>query len=376
MAETTLTPLQTANAVDPEPGPLVLEDFDHLELSVGNSIQAAHYYRTAVGLVPTYFAGLETGMRNKSSVVMQQGNVSLVLTSALSSEDAVAQHVLRHGDGVTNIAFKVRDVWSAYHEALCRGAHPIADPEIFEDENGRIITAKIKGCGPLAHTLIQRTGEATPFLPGYRSIHHNAGEYHFKAIDHVACAVDQGTLDQWVEFYSRVFGFVVSHEESIVTGKTAMRSKVIQDPSGKIRFPLVEPAPAKQRSQVEEYLNYHGSSGVQHAAFLTSSIVSAVDDLKKNGVEWLRTPMTYYEALESRVGLLERENVDALRDLNILVDKDESGYLLQIFTRPLQSRPTFFLEVIQREGCRGFGSGNIRALFEAIEREQALRGTL
>ena len=377
MAHSSMASERGIRRAQPTPAPAALEAFEYLELYVGNDRQAAHYYRTAIGLDVVAHAGLETGTRDRSSTIVQQGGVMLVLTSALDPGHVIAAHVNRHGDAVSDVAFRVRDAEAVYNELTRRGAAALADPQVYEDGSGRVVTATVAGGGSLRHTLVERRGRSDGLLPGYRPTRGaRDGGRRFESIDHVACVVEPGTLDRWVELYVEVFGFHVSHCERVVTGLTAMNSKVVQDAGGRVRLSLVEPAPAPRRSQLDEYLTYNQGPGVQHAALLTTDIVGAVEDLTARGMEWLRTPAPYYDMLEPRIGPVARETLDRYRKLGILMDRDEAGYLMQVFTRPVQGRPTFFLEVIQREGCRGFGSGNIRALFEAVEREQAARGNL
>lgn len=353
-------------------------DFDYVDLYVGNTHQAAHYYRTAFGFEPLAYSGLETGERDRASLVMQQGKVRLVLTSALSPDSPVAEHVRVHGDGVKDIAFTVANAASAFEEAVRRGARPIMAPTVLEDETGRVVKATIGSFGEIVHSLIQRDGYEGPFLPPYQPVKSSppVTRIGVERLDHVALSVEAGTLNEWIEFYINVLGFVETHEENISTEYSAMNSKVVQSSNGNIKFPTVEPAPGKRKSQVQEYLEFHHGPGAQHAAFLSPDITQTVQALRQNGVEFLRVPDCYYEVLEERVGKLEEEDLATLSKLNILVDRDPKGYLMQTFTKPVQSRPTFFLEVIQRKGAVGFGGGNIKALFEAVEREQALRGNL
>ena len=364
-------------APGPQESPTSVKGFDYIELYVGNAWQAMHFYRTVFGFTPVAYAGLDTGVRDRVSFVIRQGKINLVLTSAVDIDSPIAEHVRVHGDGVKDIAFRVNDAGRAFDETVRRGARPVLGPTVVEGPEGRIVKATIGAWGDTVHTFVQRGPYDGPFFPGFRPMKSApaAGRYGLAAIDHVAVSVEQGRLDYWVDFYKRVLNFHQSHQEDISTEYSAMNSKVVENETGKIKFPMQEPAAGKRKSQIEEYLSFYGGPGAQHIALLTSNIVETVRALRANGVEFLRIPQTYYEALEGRVGRLP-EDMATLRELNILVDRDESGYLLQVFSRPLQSRPTLFMEVIQRKGARGFGGGNIRALFEAVEREQAARGTL
>lgn len=355
-----------------------LKGFDYIEFYVGNAHQAAHFYRTAFGFTPVAYQGLETGARDHVSYVMEQRRIRLVLTSALSQNDPVAEHVRLHGDGVKDIAFTVPDAEGAFEATLRSGAQPVMEPTVFEDNDGKVIKATIAAYGDTVHSFIQRNDFIGTFYPGFLSIKNSPPppiSPALAAIDHVAICLEAGRLDQWAEFYEEVMGFHQSREEAIETEYSAMNSKVVQDSTGRVKFPMVEPAQGRRKSQIEEYLSYYRGPGVQHIALLSSNIIESVRSLRSVGNEFLRIPDTYYEMVEKRVGSID-ENLEELRELNILVDRDQWGYLLQIFTKPLQSRPTVFMEAIQRKGARGFGSGNIKALFEALECEQAKRGNL
>lgn len=364
-------------APPPQESPTSIKGFDYIELYVGNAWQAMHFYRTMFGFTPVAYAGLDTGVRDRVSFVIQQGKINLVLTSAVDVDSPIAEHVRVHGEGVKDIAFEVSDARRAFEETVRRGARPVLEPTAVEGPEGHIVKATIGTWGDTVHTFVQRGHYDGPFFPGFRPMRNvpPAGRYGLAAVDHIAVSVEQGRLDYWVDFYQRVLDFRQSHREDISTEYSAMNSKVVENETGKIKFPMQEPADGKRKSQIEEYLSFYGGPGAQHIAMLTGNIVEAVQALRANGVEFLRIPNTYYEALEGRVGRLP-EDMATLREFNILVDRDDSGYLLQVFSRPLQSRPTLFMEVIQRKGARGFGAGNIRALFEAVEREQAARGTL
>lgn len=350
---------------------------DYIELYVGNAHHAAHFYRTAFGFRPIAYAGLETGLRDRVSFVVAQGNIRLMLTSAVSPDHPIAEHVKLHGDGVKDIAFRVADAEQAFATALRRGAREAAAPTAEEDRHGRVVRATIGVYGDTVHSFIQREGDDGFLFPHYQAIKNPppANPIGLTEVDHIAVCVEPGALDRWTTFYRETLGFQQLHEESVETDYSAMNSRAAQDPSGKIKFVIMEPAPSKRKSQIEEYLSFYQGAGAQHIAVLTDDIVATVQALRENGVEFRPTPGAYYDTLEDRVGAIS-EDVAALREQNILVDRDKWGYLLQIFARPVQSRPTLFCEIIQRVGARGFGSGNIKALFESIEREQALRGTL
>ena len=361
----------------PEKTGALCKAIDYVEFYVGNARQAAHFYRTAFGFKPTAYAGLETGVRDRVSFVLEQRNIRLVLTSPLGPDSAIAEHVRLHGDSIKDIAFAVDDAVDAFETAVERGATPVAEPEVIETEKGRTVKATIGACGDTVHSLIQRSGKEGSSLPDFQPLLDGprVEPIGVAAIDHVALSVEPGQMDYWVDTYNRVLGFHQSHEERVLTEYSAMNSKVVQNSSGLIKFTILEPGQGKRKSQIEEYLESHQGPGAQHVALLTGDIAQATRALRANGIDCLRAPRTYYEMLEDRIGKLD-EDVEELRENNILVDRDGWGYLMQVFTKPLQSRPTVFLEVIQRRGARGFGAGNIKALFQALEREQALRGNL
>ena len=350
---------------------------EYVELYVGNAHQSAHYYRTAFGFRPVAFSALETGEREKTSVMMQQGNIRMILTSALTPDNPIAEHVLNHGDSVKDIAFSVSDARQAYKESVERGARPIMEPQTFDVDGQKIVKATVAACGDTVHSLVERSVPNQTNIPNYHGIKKAppAKPTGLAAIDHVAICVEPGGVKDWVNFYENVFEFELTHEEDITTEYSGMNSKVVHNGTGKVKFPIMEPAPGKRRSQIEEYLSYHRGPGAQHIAFLSGNITGTVKSLCDNGIDFLNTPSTYYETLESRIGKID-EDLEALQNLNLLVDCDQWGYLMQIFTKPVQGRPTGFFEIIQRKGARGFGGGNIKALFEAIEREQAVRGNL
>ena len=358
-----------------------LDGWDHVELWVGNAKQAAYFYEHAFGFTPVAYAGPETGVRDRASWVLEQGRIRFVLTSALSGDHEIARFACLHGDAVKDIALAVPDAAAAYRVAVERGARGVAEPEWREDEHGRVRLAAIATYGEVVHTFVERGAYAGPYLPGYVSLTQNGAARDgvgLVEIDHCVGNVELGKMDEWVGFYERVLGFEnIIHftEENIHTEYSALMSKVMADGAGKIKFPINEPAEGKRKSQIEEYLDYNGGPGVQHVALQTTDIVRTVEALQERGVGLLATPEAYYDAAPGRVGEIA-EDWDDLRRLGILVDRDEDGYLLQIFTKNAQDRPTLFFEIIERHGARGFGEGNFKALFEAIEREQALRGNL
>jgi len=356
-----------------------IKHFDYIELYVGNPLQAAHYYRTAFGFTPVAFAGLETGVRDRVSYVLAQGEVRLVVTGGLTPESEIVQHVAKHGDSVKDIAFAVENVWDVFETAVDAGARPLLAPTTFEDAHGRVTKATIAAYNDTVHSFVQRETYNGAFLPGYRAIEHArpAVSTGLIDIDHVAIGMDYGKLDYWVEFYKRVLSFHELHAEMISTERSAMNSKVVEDSSRRIKFPIVEANQPTGKSQINEYLDYHNGAGAQHIAFLCNDITETVRALKANGIEFLSTvPSSYYDMLENRVGQIAPETLTRLRELSILVDRDDWGTLMQIFSRPIQGRPTLFIEIVQRNGARGFGGGNIKALFEAVEREQARRGNV
>jgi 4-hydroxyphenylpyruvate dioxygenase len=362
--------------------PLDLQAIDYVELYVSNARQAAHFYRTALGLRPVAYAGLETGVRDRASWVLARRNICFVLTAPLlpNPRDPVAAHIACHGDGVKDIALRVADAAAAYHEALRRGARGVQEPIAAEDEHGRVVRASIATYGDTIHSFVQRDGYQGAFLPGYQAIADPmpTPETGIAAIDHIVGNVELGKMNEWVGYYRDVLGFsqlVHFEDKDISTEYSALMSKVMQNGHGKIKFPINEPAEGRRKSQIEEYLEYYGGPGVQHIALATGDILASVDALKAAGIPFLQIPDVYYEELPARVGDIP-EDVHELARRGVLVDRDEEGYLLQIFSQPLQDRPTLFIEIIQRKGSRGFGKGNFKALFEAIEREQARRGNL
>jgi 4-hydroxyphenylpyruvate dioxygenase len=355
--------------------------WDHIELWVGNAKQAAFFYEHAMGFTRTAYAGPETGVRDRASYVLEQGEVRFVVTSALREEHEITKHHAKHGDGVRDIALTVPDATEAYRQAVSRGARSVMEPRRDEDDFGTVVRAAIATYGDTIHTFVERSAYDGPFLPGYVSTSENghAGRgLGLTNIDHVVGNVELGRMDHWVEFYERVFGMTnILHfgDEQIQTEYSALMSKVMSDGEGKIKFPINEPAEGKRKSQIEEYVEFYGGAGAQHIALASSDIVGTVETLKERGLLFLETPDSYYEEAPVRVGEIA-EDYAVLQEHKILVDRDEDGYLLQIFTKTAQDRPTVFFEVIERHGATTFGEGNFKALFEAIEREQALRGNL
>jgi 4-hydroxyphenylpyruvate dioxygenase len=356
---------------------LPIKGIDYVECYVGNAAQSAYFYRMALGFTPTASAGLETGLRDRASICVEQGNMRVVLTTALTSESPVAEYVKRHGDGVKDIAFSVDNASVAFHAAIRHGAQAVMEPTVLEDSTGTLTKATIATFGDTVHSFIQRNDYKGVFLPHYRAITPLAPPLSpgLATLDHFAISVEPGTLDHWFDFYHHAFSFEHLHQEYIETAYSAMNSRAFQDRSTCVKFTMMEPALGKRPSQIEEFLTFNQGPGVQHLGLLTNDIIHAVRTLQLSGIDFMRTPATYYDALSHRVSGI-REDITTLRELNILVDRDEWGYLLQIFAKPLHNRPTCFIELIQRHEARSFGSGNIKALFEAVEREQALRGNL
>ena len=352
--------------------------FDHVEFWVGNARQAAYYYSNAMGFTPVAYKGLETGSRDRVSFVLQQGDVRFVVTGGLSPDGEIAEHHRLHGDGVKVVAFGVPDAEKAWREATSRGAESAMDPTEVTDENGTIRRSAIKTYGETIHEFIDRSEYKAAFAPGYKDLKGVPNGSGIKYIDHVVGNVELGGMERWVKFYEDVFGMVeMIHftDKAISTEYSALMSKVCVDGSGRVKLPINEPAEGKRKSQIEEYLDYYRSPGVQHMALATDNIVKTVDDLRARGMNFLWVPGTYYEEAMARVGEIAEDYSD-LKRLGILVDRDDEGYLLQIFTKNVQDRPTVFFEIIERHGSRGFGEGNFKALFQAIEREQESRGNL
>jgi 4-hydroxyphenylpyruvate dioxygenase len=359
-----------------------LDGWDHVELWVGNAKQAAFYYEHAFGFTRTAYAGPETGVRDRASYVLEQGDIRLVVTSGLREDSEITRFACRHGDGAKDIALRVPDAKEAYRQTVQRGATGISEPHWVEDELGRVELSSIATYGDVVHTFVNRSNYSGVYLPGYiaqpSSNGAGAGGLGLTNIDHVVGNVELGRMDHWVQFYERAFGMtemIHFSDEDISTEYSALMSKVMADGEGKIKFPINEPAEGKRKSQIEEYIEFYGGAGAQHIALASENIVETVEALKERGVLFLDTPDAYYEDVGDRVGEIAEDWAD-LRKHKILADRDDDGYLLQIFTKTAQDRPTMFFEVIERHGARGFGDGNFKALFEAIEREQALRGNL
>ncbi len=358
--------------------PLKLKKVHHVEMWVGNAKQAAFFYRQAFGFSQIAHLGLETGERTKTAAVLQQGQARLVLTSSFDPESEISRHVSLHGDGVQDIAFHVPDADRAFKAAVERGAEPLQEPHDLKDANGTVRRAKIKTYGDTVHSLISYDDYAGSFLPGFAARDIPTEDAGLLRFDHIVGNVELGKMEYWAEWYRKVLGFkryLSFDDEQISTEYSALMSIVMSDNSYAIKFPINEPAAGRKKSQIEEYLDYYRGPGVQHIALLARDIVKTVSRLRASGVDFLEVPDSYYDDLAQRVGPID-EAIETLRPLGILVDRDEEGYLLQLFTKPVVSRPTMFFEIIQRKGSRGFGVGNFKALFEAIEREQESRGNL
>jgi 4-hydroxyphenylpyruvate dioxygenase len=358
---------------------------DYVEFYVGNAKQAAHFYKTAFGFQSLAYAGLETGMKDRVSYVLKQDKIRLVLTTALTSDSPIGEHVKKHGDGVKIVALWVEDARSAYEETIKRGAKSYQEPTVSSDEHGEVVTAGIYTYGETVHLFVERKNYSGEFLPGFVSWEsdYNPSAVGLKFIDHMVGNVGWGEMNTWVKWYEDVMGFVnflSFDDKQIHTEYSALMSKVMSNGNGRIKFPINEPAEGKKRSQIEEYLDFYEGPGVQHIAVATDDIIATVSQLRARGVEFLSAPpQAYYDEIPARLGVhmdMMKEDIKELQKLSIMIDADEEGYLLQIFTKPVEDRPTLFFEIIQRMGAKGFGAGNFKALFESIEREQAKRGTL
>lgn len=358
---------------------------DYVEFYVGNAKQAAHFYKTAFGFQSHAYAGLETGMKDRVSYVLKQDKIRLVLTTALTSDSPIGEHVKKHGDGVKVIALWVEDATKAWEETTKRGAKSYMEPTIEKDSNGEVVRSAIYTYGETVHMFVERKKYDGPFLPGFQKWEsdYNPSPVGLKFIDHMVGNVGWGEMNTWVKWYEDVMGFVnflSFDDKQIHTEYSALMSKVMSNGNGRIKFPINEPAKGNKRSQIEEYIDFYEGSGVQHLAVATDDIIRTVTELKARGVEFLPPPpQAYYDEIPARLGVhrdMMKEDIASLQKLSILVDADEDGYLLQIFTKPVEDRPTLFFEIIQRMGAKGFGAGNFKALFESIEREQAKRGTL
>ena len=353
---------------------------DHVELYVGNAKQAAHYYMSAWGFQPLAYSGLETGNKDRVSYVLQQDKIRLVLTSPLKSGGDINRHINAHGDGVKAIALWVDDATKSFKETVKRGAEPYMEPKILQDEHGQVTVSGIHIYGETVHLFVERSKYKGPFMPGFQAWepHYRPSDVGLKYIDHMVGNVGWNEMDKWCDFYANVMGFaqlISFDDKDISTEYTALMSKVMSNGNGRIKFPINEPAEGRKKSQIEEYIEFYNGAGVQHMAVATDNIIETVTALRDRGVEFLTVPVVYYDDVLDRVGEID-EDLEPLRDLGILIDRDDEGYLLQIFTKPILDRPTMFIEIIQRKGAKSFGKGNFKALFESIEREQASRGTL
>ena len=359
---------------------LPLNGTDHVEFYVGNAKQAAHYYKTAFGFQNLAYSGPETGVRDRASYVLQQGKIRIVLTTPLHSDHPIAEHIKKHGDGVKVLALWVDDAYDAFEQTTKRGAIPYQQPQTLKDEHGEVRTSGIMLYGETVHMFIERKNYNGLFLPGYQKLvnNYNPPTAGLLYIDHCVGNVGWHKMDKWVNFYEDIMGFrniLTFDDKMISTEYSALMSKVMSNGNGYVKFPINEPAEGKKKSQIEEYLEFYEDEGVQHLALATDNIVATVTDLQSRGIEFLTVPTTYYDELTDRVGHID-EDLEPLKKLGILVDRDDEGYLLQIFTKPIEDRPTLFFEIIQRKGAKSFGAGNFKALFEAIEREQEIRGNL
>ncbi|MBJ35205.1 MAG: 4-hydroxyphenylpyruvate dioxygenase [Euryarchaeota archaeon] len=358
--------------------PVPLKAVHHVEFWVGNAKQAAYYYRKAFGFSQIAYSGLETGDREKASYVLEQGRIRMMFSTPLNGNNELAEHIRKHGDGVKDIAFHVDNAKSCYEACIARGAKSAHKPETISDDNGTITKASIFTYGETVHSFISYDNYKGPFLPGFIEQKVEEESVGLKFVDHIVGNVELGKMEHWVNFYADIMGFSqiqAFSDDDISTEYSALMSKVMESDNGRIKFPINEPAEGRKKSQIDEYLEFYEGPGVQHVALLTSDIIKTIKKLKANGVEFLEVPDTYYEDLTERVGVID-EDLEVLRKLKILVDRDDEGYLLQLFTKPVEDRPTVFYEVIQRKGSKGFGIGNFKALFEAIERHQAERGNL
>ncbi|WP_286746912.1 4-hydroxyphenylpyruvate dioxygenase [Roseivirga sp. UBA1976] len=359
---------------------LPINGTDYVELYVGNAKQSAHFYKTAFGFQSVAYAGLETGLKDRVSYVLQQDRIRLVLTSPLKQDGPINEHINKHGDGVKVIALWVDDATKAWQETTSRGAESFMEPIKEEDEHGYVVKSGIHTYGETVHIFVERKNYHGAFMPGFKEwkSDYNPTEVGLKYIDHMVGNVGWGEMNKWCEFYAKVMGFtqlVSFDDKDISTEYTALMSKVMSNGTGRIKFPINEPAEGRKKSQIEEYIDFYNGAGVQHIAVATNNIIETVAQLRARGVEFLRVPEVYYDDVLDRVGEID-EDLEPLKNLNILIDRDDEGYLLQIFTKPVLDRPTMFFEIIQRKGAQSFGKGNFKALFEAIEREQELRQTL
>ncbi|MCX6140308.1 MAG: 4-hydroxyphenylpyruvate dioxygenase [Candidatus Kapabacteria bacterium] len=359
---------------------LPLNGTDFVEFYCGNAKQSSYFYRTAFGFQLVAYAGPETGVRDRASYVLQQGKIRIVLTSPMHPDSPITEHIAKHGDGVKVLALWVDDARAAWNATTQRGAVSLQEPTVLTDEHGEVVVATIKTYGDTVHTFVERRNYTGVFMPGYKAIDDG---YHTESIgllyvDHCVGNVELGHMNEWVKFYEDAMGFkllITFDDSDISTEYSALMSKVVSNGNGYVKFPINEPANGKRKSQIEEYIEFYHGAGVQHIAVATNNIIHTVSELRRRGVQFLNVPDVYYTDLLDRVGHID-EDINDLRSLNILVDRDDEGYLLQIFTKPVEDRPTVFFEIIERHGARSFGKGNFKALFESIEREQALRGNL
>ena len=368
------------NKTDIQTDFLPLHGTDYVEFYVGNAKQAAHFYKTAFGFQSLAYAGPETGMMDKVSYVIRQNKLTFVLTTPLKTDNPIADHIYKHGDGVKVLALKVDDAKSAYEETTKRGGKSYMQPEVLKDANGEVVLSGIHTYGDTVHLFVERKNYAGVFMPGFREwkSNYNPTSTGLLYVDHCVGNVGWNQMNPWVSFYEDVMGFrnILSFDDNdISTEYSALMSKVMSNGNGYVKFPINEPAEGKKKSQVEEYLDFYNGEGVQHVAIATADIVATVTELQKRGIEFLNIPESYYETVLDRVGKID-EDLEPLQKLGVLIDRDDEGYLLQIFSKPLKHRPTLFFEIIQRKGAQSFGKGNFKALFEALEREQDARGNL
>ena len=374
MATTTAPAKETAHDTFP------INGTDYIEFWVGNAKQSAHFYRATFGFQLTGYRGPETGVRDRASYLLEQGKIRLVLTTPMGPEGEIAAHIAKHGDGVRDMAFWVDDARDAHAKAVERGAVSVQEPTAMQDDHGELIIAGIRTYGDTIHSIVERKNYRGLFMPGFRTAESPfmPAAVGLKYVDHCVGNVELGRMNHWVDYYSKVLGFynlLSFDDKTISTEYSSLMSKVMTNGNGRIKFPINEPAAGKKKSQIEEYLDFYRGPGVQHIAVATDDIITTVRQLKSRGVEFLTIPKAYYETVLDRVGTID-EDIAPLAELGILVDRDDEGYLLQIFTKPIEDRPTLFFEIIQRKGAKSFGAGNFKALFESIEREQALRGNL
>ena len=367
-----------ARPVTEEADFLQIRSIDHIEFHVGNARHAMYYWWKGFGFQPVAYSGLETGSRDRAAYVLQSGQIRFVLSASYGPSSSIAAHHMIHGDGVKVIALEVDDVEQAWNATTSRGGKSAWAPREEKDDHGTFRTAAIQAYGETLHVFVDRSDYSGIFSPGFRPIQHTFETTGLAAIDHVVGNVQLGKMNEWVNFYHQVMGFrqlLHFDDKDISTEYSALMSKVMQNGNGRVKFPINEPAEGRKKSQIEEYLDYYVTPGVQHIAMATGNIVGTIQELRRRGIEFLRVPDSYYQALPGRVGKID-EDLKAIQDMGILVDRDDEGYLLQVFSRPIQDRPTMFVEVIQRHGARGFGKGNFKALFESIELEQERRGNL